>query len=310
LTASRTRGITAHLGGRVTRGKKVGFAVVGVVVGLLAVGVGTVYGLSDARLSKRWSVTPRPVTVKVDPATLERGRYLVHHVMGCADCHAGDLGGKVVVDAPPVGHIPAPNLTAGTLSDADWVLAIRHGLGPGGRPLVLMPSEDYQGFSDDDLAAVIAYARSLPKVERALPPVSLGPIGRLLIAKGELRLACEHVDHALVPPAVTPGPTVEYGRVLGTVCTGCHGPNLSGGPIPGVPPEWPAARNITPDRESGIGAWTEEDFARAMREGKRPDGAAIDERMPWRAYAQLSADDLRALWLFLRGVEARAAGGR
>lgn len=291
-----------------TRGKKIAVAL-GVVVGVLAVGVGAVYGVSGAHLSKRWTVTPRPVTVKADADSLERGRYLAHHVMGCTDCHAPDLGGKVVVDAPPMGFIAAPNLT-GDLSDADWVRAVRHGVGPDGRPLVLMPSEDYQGFSDDDLAAVIAYARAQPKVERALPPVSLGPIGHLLVAKGDLRLACEHVDHAATPPSVTRAPTAEYGRVLGTVCTGCHGPTLSGGPIPGVPPDWPAARNLTPDAETGLGRWTEEDFARAMREGKRPDGAAIDERMPWRAYAALSADDLHALWLFLRAVDARPAGGR
>lgn len=291
-----------------TRGRKIG-VVAGALVGVLAVGVGVVYGVSGAHLSRRWSVTPRPVTVKSEAATLERGRYLAHHVMGCVECHGDDLGGKVVVDAPPMGLIAAPNLT-GDLSDAAWVLAVRHGVAADGRPLVLMPSEDYQGFSDDDLAALIAYVRSQPKVERVMPPVSLGPLGRLLVANGELRLACEHVDHTATPPSVTPGPTAEYGRVLGTVCTGCHGPTLSGGPIPGVPPDWPAARNLTPDAETGIGRWTEADFVRAMREGKRPDGAAIDERMPWPAYSQLSADDLRALWLFLRAVEARPAGGR
>lgn len=91
---------------------------------------------------------------------------------------------------------------------------------------------------------------------------------------------------------------------------GCHGPTLSGGPIPGAPPDWPPARNITPDEATGIGGWTEADFVRAMREGKRPDGSSIAEVMPWRAYAAMRDDDLKALWLFLRAAAPKSFGGR
>lgn len=62
---------------------------------------------------------------------------------------------------------------------------------------------------------------------------------------------------------------------------------LTGGPIPGAPPEWPAARNISADPVAGVGSWTEDDFRRALTEGLRPDGSAISEVMPWRAYAHL-----------------------
>lgn len=299
------------------RWRKAVGVVLGAALGLLVVSGGAVYAVSEAKLGRRWAITPRPVTVRgTDAAAIERGRYLVRHVMGCAECHGEDLGGKVVVDAPPVGMIPAPNLTAGEggldagYEVADWVRAIRHGVGKHGRALVLMPSEDYQAFSDDDLGAVIAYARSLPAVDRTLAPVSLGPVGRLLVAKGDLKLAAEIVDHGATPPVTAPGATLEYGRVLGNVCTGCHGPTLSGGPIPGAPPEWPPARNLTPDAETGIGAWTEADFLRAMREGKRPDGSAIAEMMPWRAYGAMRDEDLKALWLFLRAAAAKPFGGR
>lgn len=298
------------------RARKILLGILVVPLAMLVVGSGVVYGVSEAKLARRWTIEPRPVTVPSDAAAVERGRYLVRHVMGCADCHGDDLAGKVVVDAFPVGTIPAPNLTAGRggLTDpfepTDWVRAIRHGAGRDGRPLVLMPSEDYQAFSDDDLGAVIAYVRSVPPVDRQVTPVSLGPVGRLLVAKGDLRLAVEFVDHTAAPPDAAPGATLEYGRVLGNVCTGCHGPTLSGGPIPGGPPDWPPARNITPDVQTGIGAWTEADFVTAMREGKRPDGAALAEVMPWRAYAAMRDEDLEALWLYLRAATARPFGGR
>ena len=67
-------------------------------------------------------------------------------------------------------------------------------------------------------------------------------------------------------------------------------------------PEWPAAANLTPHAK-GLGDWTEADFLRAMRDGKRPDGSDIDaEAMPWRAFGQASDAELHSVWLYLRSL--------
>jgi len=58
--------------------------------------------------------------------------------------------------------------------------------------------------------------------------------------------------------------------------------------------------NITPDPESGIGRWTEADFMRAMRDGKRPDGSNFYPAFPYPSFTLISDDDLRDLWAFLR----------
>jgi hypothetical protein len=88
----------------------------------------------------------------------------------------------------------------------------------------------------------------------------------------------EMIDHeGPRPTAPPPGVTVEYGAYLAVGCTGCHGEGFSGGPIPGISPDWPEAANITQDPETGIGGWTREDFYRAMREGRRPDGTELRE---------------------------------
>jgi mono/diheme cytochrome c family protein len=60
--------------------------------------------------------------------------------------------------------------------------------------------------------------------------------------------------------------------------------------------------NITPDLETGIGGWTEAQFADAMRNGRRPDGTLIGPPMPVDAYRGISDRDLSAIWAYLRGV--------
>src|SRR5690606_1051994 len=105
---------------------------------------------------KRYQITPVPIGIPIAQGSAERGAHL-YATRGCADCHGGDLGGAKVVDEPPVGRLYGPNLTKGQggvvadYRDEDWVRAIRHGVNPQGRPLVLMPSMEYSEFSEQDL---------------------------------------------------------------------------------------------------------------------------------------------------------------
>jgi len=98
------------------------------------------------------------------------------------------------------------------------------------------------------------------------------------------------------------------GRYLADIagCHGCHGTGLSGGPVAG-PPGLPPASNLT---TAGIGDWTEADFVRAMRNGRRPDGSSLDPFMPWEVFGKMTDDELHALWLYLRSVPARAFGNK
>ncbi len=121
-------------------------------------------------------------------------------------------------------------------------------------------------------------------------------------------MAAELINHDAPREQVQPAPTAEYGAKVAGVCTGCHGPGLSGGKHPGEPAEWKPAANLTPDRATGLGAWREEDFIRAMRTGTRPDGSQIDPRMPWKAFGQMNDVELRALWAYLQTVPAKAEG--
>lgn len=302
------------------RGLKIaGYAVGGLVVVFLLL-IGGVYGFSGMRFNKSYDVQPAPWLLEdgmSSDALLERGAHLAT-IRGCRDCHMEDLGGGEFVDDPVFGLLWTSNLTAGdggvagTYEDADWDRAIRHGIGPDGKPLYFMPSHEYWPISDDDLAAMVAYFRSLEPVDRAIPDPKPGPLARTLYLTGALPLIpAELIDHqAARPRAPTPGPNAEYGAYLATGCVGCHGEGYSGGKIPGAPPTFPPAANITMDEATGIGSWTEADFIRSLREGVRPDGTALDPAMPVAATKHMTDDEIVAIWLYLNTLEPKELGNR
>ena len=286
--------------------KRLAVGVVSLIVLLLAV----VYGVSEMRLRKTYTVASAArLNVTRDPAQIERGRHLATAVAKCTDCHTADLGGKLFIDGGPFATIYSSNLTAGKGSnlarytDAQIDAAIRHGVRPDGRGLLIMPSDEYRNLSDEDVSAIIAYLRSLPAVDREQPKSKLGPIGRALFAFGQLpAVPASRIDHETTGPRTAPpaGPTREYGQYLVSVggCRGCHGPNLAG--APGHGPGEPPAANITP--AGPIGRWSEADFVRAIRTGTRPDGSKLKDFMPWKSMASHTEDELHAIWLYLQTV--------
>jgi mono/diheme cytochrome c family protein len=288
--------------------------VVGSLVGLVLLGLAVVYGVSERRLRRTYSVEPPAVAIRSDAQTVARGRHIAL-TRGCTDCHGDNLGGKTFIDAPPMARLFADNLTAGrggigkTYRDADWMRSIRHGVSPVGKALLFMPSHEYNTLSDEDAGALVAYLKTVPPVDNSLPENSVGPIGRVLYLTGQVPLVpAELIDHKARPRAAPPvGPTAAYGKYLATGCTGCHGEGFSGGKI-GGPPGIPEAANLT-RHATGLARWSEQDFILALREGKRPDGSKIDDFMPWRTTARMTDDELRALWAYFRTLPPREKGG-
>lgn len=243
-----------------------------VLLGLLVVvaGVAWVYLSSERRFSRRYDVPARELEV---PAlqNLDRGSHLAT-IWGCNDCHGPDLAGRVVIDGPAM-RLVAPNVTGGSGSPTadyesrDWARAIRHGVRPDGMPLIFMPAQDYYPMSNDDLGALVAYLESVPPVDRDQPATVVRGLGRFLFVTGRLPLVpAELIDHEAPRPVAPPmAETAAYGAYLAHGCQGCHGEGLAGGPVPGAPPDWPAAPDLTPGPQSGLAGWGREDFVRALR---------------------------------------------
>jgi mono/diheme cytochrome c family protein len=242
---------------------------------------------------------------------IERGQHLVQARYACVECHGQNFGGGTMIDAFPMGTILGPNITTGRGSRAtiyraaDWDHIVRHGILPDGRPAA-MPSEDFQIMSDQELSDIVAFIRSVPAVDNEVPAPTFGPLGKMLIATGQMALSVERIrehetPHVVVPPAA--GRPAEFGRHLAGICSGCHRENFAGGPIVGGDPSWVPARNLTPHAQ-GLLNWTYEQFAKAMRENKRPDGTPLQPPMSFvMPYAnRMTEVELQAIWTYLRTV--------
>src|SRR5438046_3831828 len=168
--------------------KKIATLTLLAIVTLIVAGITFTSGWRPIIGAKQRALTDRKF--EATPQRLARGQYLVDGVMGCFGCHTDADWSKP--GAPPVagregsGHVwsdqnlpwlIAPNITAdqetgiGTWSDDTLARAIREGIGHDGRALFpIMPYPDYRQMSDEDLASVTVYIRSLPPVRNQLPP--------------------------------------------------------------------------------------------------------------------------------------------
>ncbi len=277
----------------------------GSLLALALVALGGLYALSGRKLARKHEVAAEPtLTIPSDSATVARGAHLIS-ALPCGECHGADLGGKVFSDAGPFALFAAPNLTRGkggrvqALSDVEWEHAIRHGVRRDSTSLMVMPSEVFHAISDQDMTAMIAYLKQLTPVDRVLPAMKLRIIGRAVLGLGQIALAADTTPRTPHVASVDTTTGVAFGRYLVSIagCQGCHGESFSGGP--GFAPNDPPVANITP---SGIGNYSEADFIRAMREGKRPAGTPISETMPWKSFAKFSDGELRSIFAFLQTV--------
>ena len=284
----------------------------------IVVAVVVVSWLADRKMHRLVTLPPLQVTFASTDGQLDHGQYLFN-TRGCMECHGADGGGHVVIDDKESGFfVRAPNITSGSASparnytDADWVRALRHGVKPSGEPLQIMPSDDYAKMIDADVAAIAAYVRSLPSANGGRAEFSPWPLPfKALYVFGVVKDAAERIDHAATVPDAVPDDAVARGKYIAQACTGCHGAHFSGGKIPGTPPSWPDASNLTVASDSAMSRYTSvEQFKTMFRTGKRPDGSAVSEVMPFKSLAYMNDAELDALFAFLKSLDARPSGQR
>ena len=287
--------------------KWVGIALGG-LVGLIVVALVVVWFVVGSRLGETYEVQAASIAIPTDAPAEAQGWPLFIVGLACEECHGVGLGGDFVADDLLFGRLVAPNLTSGTggigatYTDADWVRTLRHGVDRAGKPLMLMPSAEFTKYSDADLGTLIAYLKDLPPVDNELPSTRVGPLGRVFTLLEPDLIPARVIDHeAPRPPAPVAGVSVEYGQYLGFVCQICHGESLSGGPLFDEGPDAPPAKNLTVG--GPLQAWSEADFIDALRTGVAPGGVPLDDEfMPWSAIGQMSDEQLKAIWMWLRSL--------
>jgi mono/diheme cytochrome c family protein len=270
----------------------------------------------DASMDKVYDVPLPAIARSEDPEAIARGKHLVSSLGGCAvkDCHGADLAGGQLIDIGPVGAIEGPNITPGGMllaySDAELARLLRTGVKKDGRSIRMMPVQDFYWLPDSDLTAIISYLRTVPTSEKPNGATRVGVIGKVLDRRGEFPWDIARFVEGLpkeTPPS--PAPTAEYGRFVVKLCSNCHGEGLSGGPLPGAPPDFPVPLNITP-HETGLAGWTFDDFEKLLRQGIRKNGQPVDPFMAVEATKNMDDTEMRALWAHLEKVPPKPFGGR
>lgn len=277
-----------------------------------AIGAGQL--MSEHKKDRVVALPTAVLELSVAQGSIEQGAYL-YRTRGCVDCHGAGGAGRVAIDSGGL-LVVGPNITGGENSAVrgyevrDWVRTLRHGVKPDGRPVLIMPSEDYNQLSDVDMASLVRYLQQLPAVPGKAGVVQFPLPLNVLYGFGVVRDAAQKIDHDRPPPApVAATVSLQHGAYVANACIGCHGAQLSGGKVPGGPPEWPAAANLTPGEGSVMPLYpTVEDFSRMLRTGLRPDGSAVNAAMPFESLRQMNDTDVHALYAFLKTTAPRAAG--
>jgi mono/diheme cytochrome c family protein len=248
-----------------------------------------------------------------DPAamTLDQLKLFSFNLGATQDLENKLLAGGRPFDLGPAGILLTRNLTPdpesglGSWNDDQIKLAIKTGIDNNGKLLFpVMPYHVYNTMADADLDALVAYLRSIKAVNNTIPKSKISTEG-LPVPSYETGI-------------IAPDPSDKAARgaylvnsVMG--CTDCHTPvdPATGAPRPDKylagrqPYEGPwgivYGGNITPDRETGIGTWTEEEITRAITTGVRKDGRRLIF-MPWFNYVALKPEDAEAIVYYLKNV--------
>lgn len=257
--------------------------------------------------SAQFQATEFSIREQVATADVELGKRLYSVRTGCVDCHGEDLSGNLIMESGAMGTVHGANLTPFNLSswsDEEIARAIRYGIHKTGRSLQFMPSFDYQSLSLGDVAALVAFLRSVPPVERPGHVNAFGPVAKLLSLLGQMPILfpAAHMDlNQGFGEKPAEGPTPEFGKYLAQACAGCHGHEFHGGKIPGGDPSWPEASNI---RLGSNPVWTEASFRETIMSGVSPiSGAKLRPPMPAAILARMNETEIKAMWLFLSSLK-------
>jgi mono/diheme cytochrome c family protein len=270
------------------------------------------------------AVAPLPAIAQ-DAAAIARGAYLAG-AAGCDGCHTDSkndgepyAGGRVL--QTPFGPITTPNITPdratgiGAWSTADFVRAMRWGIAPDGSHYIpAFPFPSYRRLADGDLADLKAFLDSLPPVARSAP----GAPALALFNRARATIALAIAGRRSPAPIVTADPVAARGAYLVEAvgrCGDCHTPQTwLGAPDPdrylagargGL---WGGGPNITPDDKSGIGTWSVDDIAQALKTGQAPTFEVLGDAMAEivRNTARLTDEDRHAIAVYLKTVAPKA----
>lgn len=278
---------------------------------------------------------PSNEKVEITPARIARGEYLAKHVAVCMDCHSsrdwtkfsgppkletwGMGGDKFSEEIGFPGTLYSKNITPAALknwSDGELIRAITCGVNKDGNAFFpLMPYLNYNKMTREDLYSIVAYIRSLKPVDNEVP-------------EGSLDFPLNFIVKTIPPKSFNPSPEpdrndrLKYGEYVTRMaaCFDCHTQSVKGEYIMekafagGAEFNFPGgvvqSANLTPDKNTGLGNWTKEQFI-ARFKAMDPDSNQIQSvnmtdyntAMPWTMYAGMTEEDLGAIYDYLYSLK-------
>jgi len=260
---------------------------------------------------------------------IARGKYVFGAAAGCG-CHtvpkqALNAGGRKYDG--PFGTVYSSNITPdpttgiGKWTDEQIITATRAGRRPNGERLIpVHPYTVFNGMAEQDLKDVVVYLRSVPPVNRATPAKKISvPLFESVFLPAWLATfaAVETPPKSAATSGVARG---EYLTRAVSHCGECHTPRTMtmavdntrflAGNQKGKGPEGSAVPNITPDRETGLGSWTEEQITDYLESGNKPDGDVSGGLMmeviqgSSAGYKDLTKADRQAIAKYLKSIPA------
>ena len=270
------------------------------LVGLALVAAVVIFVMSEMVLRKQHKAAAETLGAPDQALLADAPRQA--RILGCTSCHGEGMRGKVMEDVPGVLRILAPNIVelAARVSDQQLAAAIRQGIGHDGRALFVMPSPQYSRMTDGEVAAMVAWLRSLPKVPGLAGRVTVGPIGRFALVTGSMRTAPRMLEDFRTQAPIALGPEHEPARhLVATACAECHGPALYGAEM---------AFGPTPDLRVAAG-YDVEQFKALLRTGRAPSGRdlGIMKEVAEEDFAHMTDAEIEGLHAYLT-ARARKLG--
>ena len=173
--------------------------ITGGLLGVTLVLLVVMFLIGSRKINRTYDIEIASVVVPTDAASIAQGKHYVEALGACQVCHGQDLGGPNIDECGDMpclgfsndllfGKVFPKDLTSGlggiggVFTDEDYVRAVRHGISQDNKALVMMPSDNYNRISDEDLGNMIAYLKTLPPVDNEQAEVGLAPVGRILTA--------------------------------------------------------------------------------------------------------------------------------
>lgn len=274
------------------------------------------------------------IKIESTPKRIQRGKYLANNVTLCLDCHSqrdwnllagpikpgtyGAGGEKFDQNIGLPGVYYSPNITSFALknwTDGEILRAITEGVSKDGRALFpIMGYPHYGQMDKEDVYSIIAFIKTLPAIEASHPaPSSDFPMNFII------NTIPKKANFQTIPAK---NDQIAYGKYLVNAanCVECHTQMDNGTPLPGMefaggstfnlPEATIKSANISPDKLTGIGAWTNEQFVAKFKSFTDTTQPTIKVKkgdfqtvMPWTQYGKMKETDLQAIYAYLKTVK-------